>query len=621
MADAKISALPSATTPLAGTEVLPVVQGGVTDKVTVANLTAGRAVAASSLTLGNGAASTPSLVFANDATAGFFSPAAASLDWATSGQAFVRWSNSRYRSLTTGSWQLTYAVSSATVPSLVPNSNDTTTGIGSQASGNLSLIAGGAEIGRVTSGGLLLTGTQTITGGTVVVSTPVLNATQTWNAGGVTFTGMKLNVTDTASATASRLFELQVGGADRFHVTKAGAGHFAFSVRAQSNSAVISLGASDDTILAWDAANTLALRNGVNAQTFNVYNTYTDASNYEVGQVKWSGNILIFGAQALGSGTLRSARLAGGSSTSQTYFNVGPTGFLWAFNGSQLWSISTSGHFLAGTTNTYDIGTSTTVAAPRNIYAGTDITAGGSLVATNSVYVGANQRISFGGKGYLLALNDAQFSFYNAAGTNSFTITAGASNLATFNGGITATLDLTLGNGYDLISPTKGRVRFGVGDGVITLTNAAATDFSRLQFGGTTSSFPAIKRSGAALQIRLADDSTWGSLDSGSINTQTNILYFSTRGYISATSDGAYKFANGADTQSFTMTAGASNLATFNGPINTLKTTVASLPTAGTAGRRAFVTDALAPTFGSAVTGGGAVNVPVYDTGAAWFVG
>lgn len=46
MADKKISALPAATTPLAGTEVLPVVQGGTTDKVSVANLTAGRAVSA-----------------------------------------------------------------------------------------------------------------------------------------------------------------------------------------------------------------------------------------------------------------------------------------------------------------------------------------------------------------------------------------------------------------------------------------------------------------------------------------------------------------------------------------------------------------------------------------------
>lgn len=42
MADAKISQLTGATTPLAGTEVLPLVQSGTTKKVSVANLTAGR---------------------------------------------------------------------------------------------------------------------------------------------------------------------------------------------------------------------------------------------------------------------------------------------------------------------------------------------------------------------------------------------------------------------------------------------------------------------------------------------------------------------------------------------------------------------------------------------------
>lgn len=45
MADKKISALTGAITPLAGTEVLPIVQGSTTVKVSVANLTAGRAVA------------------------------------------------------------------------------------------------------------------------------------------------------------------------------------------------------------------------------------------------------------------------------------------------------------------------------------------------------------------------------------------------------------------------------------------------------------------------------------------------------------------------------------------------------------------------------------------------
>ena len=51
MADVKISQLPAATTPVDGTEVLPIVQSATTKQVSIANLTAGRAIAASSLTL------------------------------------------------------------------------------------------------------------------------------------------------------------------------------------------------------------------------------------------------------------------------------------------------------------------------------------------------------------------------------------------------------------------------------------------------------------------------------------------------------------------------------------------------------------------------------------------
>jgi hypothetical protein len=50
MADTKISALAASTTPLAGTEVLPIVQSSTTKQVSVANLTAGRDVAVNSLT-------------------------------------------------------------------------------------------------------------------------------------------------------------------------------------------------------------------------------------------------------------------------------------------------------------------------------------------------------------------------------------------------------------------------------------------------------------------------------------------------------------------------------------------------------------------------------------------
>ena len=51
--------------------------------------------------------------------------------------------------------------------------------------------------------------------------------------------------------------------------------------------------------------------------------------------------------------------------------------------------------------------------------------------------------------------------------------------------------------------------------------------------------------------------------------------------------------------------------------------TVATLPSAVTSGKgaRSFVTDASAPTFGSTVSGGGAVATPVYSDGTNWKVG
>ena len=51
--------------------------------------------------------------------------------------------------------------------------------------------------------------------------------------------------------------------------------------------------------------------------------------------------------------------------------------------------------------------------------------------------------------------------------------------------------------------------------------------------------------------------------------------------------------------------------------------TVATLPSAVTSGKgaRSFVTDALAPVFGSTVAGAGAVATPVYSDGTNWKVG
>lgn len=85
---------------------------------------------------------------------------------------------------------------------------------------------------------------------------------------------------------------------------------------------------------------------------------------------------------------------------------------------------------------------------------------------------------------------------------------------------------LTGGSGSDIGWQGRSYLR-SPADGQITMINSAANDFGRLNFGGTTSSFPALKRSGAALHVRLADDSDVAALVAGAITATGNHTFTS----------------------------------------------------------------------------------------------
>jgi len=124
MADVKISALPAATTPLAGTEVLPIVQSGTTDQVSVANLTAGRTV--------NGAAFTASgtVSGATVTASGTVSGATVTATGAVSGATAV------------------VGAGSAAAPSISPT-GDSNTGIYFPAADTIAFAEGGVETLRL----------------------------------------------------------------------------------------------------------------------------------------------------------------------------------------------------------------------------------------------------------------------------------------------------------------------------------------------------------------------------------------------------------------------------------------------------------------------------------------
>jgi len=131
-----------------------------------------------------------------------------------------------------------------------------------------------------------------------------------------------------------------------------------------------------DTALYRDAANTLALRNGTNAQTFRVYKTYTDASNYERLRAGYDTNIAYITSTAAGTGTARALRLYAGDENlgAGGYIQIGTSGAIsFALSGTATWwQINASGHFLAGADNTYDIGASGAT-RPRTGYFGTSV--------------------------------------------------------------------------------------------------------------------------------------------------------------------------------------------------------------------------------------------------------
>lgn len=175
--------------------------------------------------------------------------------------------------------------------------------------------------------------------GSAGLSASILNLNQTWNTTG-TPSAIKLNVIDTASNADSNLIDLQVGGVRKFKVNKLG---YATANRFMPNTHVgLSWFGSDDHYnlrlyvaneprmqltaygalqlagtapLAWtssyfnagltpdtfllrdEAANTLAMRNGVNPQAFRLYNTYTSGTHFERLNLRWDTNVVKIGTE------------------------------------------------------------------------------------------------------------------------------------------------------------------------------------------------------------------------------------------------------------------------------------------------------------------------------------
>jgi hypothetical protein len=140
--------------------------------------------------------------------------------------------------------------------------------------------------------------------GTLTDSTPV-EFKQTWNNAAVTFTAINADVTSTASNGSSLLLALKENGTVRFSVQKTGAvvvGGGMTVIGQITTYNTIQAGArfsvANQFFLESDGSNSPAFRNGVNPQSFRLYNTYTNGTNFERAKCAWESNRFVIATEA-----------------------------------------------------------------------------------------------------------------------------------------------------------------------------------------------------------------------------------------------------------------------------------------------------------------------------------
>lgn len=114
------------------------------------------------------------------------------------------------------------------------------------------------------------------------------------------------------------------------------------------------------------------------------------------------------------------------------------------------------------------------------------------------------------------ALHSAWYG--GSAGTTAL-MTLSKAGAAVFASSVTG-YGVIVSNGQNLVFSSYGILAPSGSDGNFAIYNSSANNFGRLMFGGTTSSFPALKRSTTILQARLADDSGFASFQ-GKLTTDT----------------------------------------------------------------------------------------------------
>jgi len=407
-------------------------------------------------------------------------------------------------------------------------------------------VIGGASAAAGTFTALSATGNVTL-GDAVGDTLTIAPNAVTWSnnpthSGNHTWSGVHLGSAGSASAPTysfsgntnygwyleSSVLKAAVGGGDDFGVS--GSGPRIPSSNSLAWSSTTSSSGSADVFLERHAANTLALRNGVNAQGFLLYNTFTDISNYERLEFSWVTNRLTLSATAAGTGTARGLDIGGAGMSFYPNGTASNTG---------RWNMTTTA-LTPSNNNTTDVGASSTTA--RTGYFGTSVVSPTVSPGTNDAGALGSATVSWSD---LFLASGALIGFANgdAVLTHSTGIlTVSTGDLRVTTAGTNAASAVTVGGTQTLTSKTLTAPVLGAATatsingltitsstGTFTLTNSKTLSVSNtLTLAGTDSTtitFPASSAAMAALNIEdqaltggvIVTSKSLGTISSGTV--------------------------------------------------------------------------------------------------------
>lgn len=384
-----------------------------------------------------------------------------------------------------------------------------------------SIIGPFSATGRITSN-VGFTATQ----GTLTSDVQAFVGTATWNNAAVAFGHMLTTITDTASDAASYIWRVMVGAAQKFNLDKAG--NIAMLV------GTLSLGASPPTsgairVDAASYANTVLYAKNTSATVLfglaAAGNATIETANsldiYNGGEAKW--RLSSGGGAGISQFTALqvTARIIGGSTNGLAIRNNANTRDNFRVLDSGVQAILSDG--------TYS-GALVLSAASAERPAGVYLTA---FVAGNSTSLQADAFGTTGAK--IVAVYYNQTQFYSALEVANVASGFGTLALMKSGGAVvigtdpTGSSPLRIGGNVNISAGSyyywAGRSQIGSpADGVLVLQNNAGADFSRLQFGGTTASFPALKRASATLESVLADDSGYCNFKTKQVDATAAVI-------------------------------------------------------------------------------------------------